>query len=123
MLVLAIRTYWFLWPAHLRRTCLFKETCSRLVCRIAVEEGDLAAMRAFLTRWRRCRPGYDWFVEDGNVTLVVADATRVGEQDIADWLVEGIRKTARDVLSVATEAVDDHGRGDLARQRKAGKGH
>jgi putative component of membrane protein insertase Oxa1/YidC/SpoIIIJ protein YidD len=45
-------------PARFKRQCLFKETCSSLVTRVARESGLWLGLLALRTRVSQCRPGY-----------------------------------------------------------------
>jgi len=45
-------------PARFKRQCLFKETCSSVVARVARECGFWPGLRALKTRVSQCRPGY-----------------------------------------------------------------
>jgi hypothetical protein len=79
----AIRLYWLLVPASLRRNCLFRETCSQHVLRISNEAGDLKAIKALFRRVRACRPGYRLELVEGDMRMVLVDGTIVHEYDIA----------------------------------------
>jgi hypothetical protein len=57
-LLTAIRLYWRAVPPHRRRTCLFRESCSRHVYRCTVELGLIGGLRALHDRVCRCRPGF-----------------------------------------------------------------
>lgn len=58
-LLLLIRLYWAwaLWPASVRRTCLFRQSCSRHVYRTTRRQGLRAGWRALRQRHRQCRAG------------------------------------------------------------------
>lgn len=58
LLLAVIRVYWIVWPRHLNRGCIYRETCSHHVYRVARELGFYAGLRALLHRVRTCRPGY-----------------------------------------------------------------
>ena len=58
ILLAAIRLYWRVTPPERRRTCIFRETCSRHVYRLTKEQGLLGGLGALLARVRRCRPGF-----------------------------------------------------------------
>lgn len=45
-------------PAWIRNRCIFEESCSAHVRRVAVSEGAAAALGALRLRMARCRPGY-----------------------------------------------------------------
>ena len=69
LLMLLIRLYWLV-PAHKRRRCIFKESCSRYVYRMAKEQGFRKALGAFRERKKQCRPGYYF---RNNETVRLAD--------------------------------------------------
>jgi putative component of membrane protein insertase Oxa1/YidC/SpoIIIJ protein YidD len=50
-------------PARFKRHCLFKETCSLFVARVARESGFWPGLRALKTRVSQCRPGYQIYFE------------------------------------------------------------
>lgn len=58
LLLLGIRLYWKLWPERFRRSCLFRESCSKYVYRVTAHTGASAGFAALLERARRCRGGY-----------------------------------------------------------------
>lgn len=77
--------YLYRWlPARFKRQCLFKETCSSFVARVARESGFWPGLRALRTRVPQCRPGYfvyfdsevkSWHVRFANGS--VCDSTQV----------------------------------------------
>ncbi|MCG3154193.1 MAG: hypothetical protein DKINENOH_00787 [bacterium] len=79
LILCSIRLYRRVIPAERRRRCLFRESCSQHIERIAREQGGLAALKAFLARARRCRPGYgfEWEADTGTWFLVCADGSRI----------------------------------------------
>lgn len=66
-----IKTYWHLIPAYRRKHCLFKENCSSHVYRVTVEQGALKGFKAFLLRWRQCRPDYHIMPASSDKELVI----------------------------------------------------
>src|SRR5687768_7659567 len=96
-LLIAIRCYWRLVPKHRRRSCIFRETCSRHVYSIARDQGVRAGLAAFTERFRRCRAGFSFtFDEHMNATLLLADGSVVPLDDASDFLVA----QAREVVAV-----------------------
>ena len=100
-------------PVRFKRQCLFKETCSVFVARIARESGSWPALRGLATRLSQCRPGYTVYFDnrlrDWQVRLVsgdVADASC-----IADVILEPYRDLhlarAADCLSRALNCQTD----------------
>jgi putative component of membrane protein insertase Oxa1/YidC/SpoIIIJ protein YidD len=87
LLVLAIRLYWLAWPARWRRPCLYRESCSRHVYRVAVAKGFAAGVRALRWRARTCRPGYGIVRCDGQTWLALADGSVLAAADVAPRLL------------------------------------
>jgi uncharacterized protein len=56
---LLIRLYWFLIPAHRRRRCIHRVSCSKHVYEIAKANGWRKAVSAFRYRFQTCRAGYE----------------------------------------------------------------
>ena len=82
LLLLAIRIYWRI-PTKLHQKCIFRETCSHYVYRIASNQGFLAGIAALRERNELCRPGYVVYRYQGHYYLKTANGTIVEEQDIA----------------------------------------
>ena len=58
LLIGLILAYRRIAPAALRNRCIFAESCSSFVMRVARESGVRAAFAALRLRTRACRPGY-----------------------------------------------------------------
>lgn len=56
-LLILIRLYW-LSPKKYRRQCIFNESCSRYMHRIAKEKGFKEGLAAIRERKQKCQPGY-----------------------------------------------------------------
>ena len=82
LLLLAIRIYWRI-PTKLHQKCIFRETCSHYVYRIASNQGFLAGVAALRERNELCRPGYVVYRYQGHYYLKTANGTIVEDQDIA----------------------------------------
>lgn len=102
LLLLAIRLYWRLVPARRRRSCLFAESCSRLVYRAARSDGFLAGMRALALRRRQCRPGYVVQQTPDGVTLRVADGTLVRPEDVAPEVLAPVLQAVKRLEEAVT---------------------
>jgi len=89
LIFLAIRLYRLLVPPERRHRCLFRESCSVHVERIARESGYRAALHALVKRLRCCRPGYgfQFISETKSWELVCKDGSRFGEIEMAAHLV------------------------------------
>lgn len=80
--------HWCIPPAK-RRRCLFRESCSQHVERIAWERGGFAAIKAFLARARHCRPGYgfDWDADSGAWFLVCANGAKIPDVMVSEHIL------------------------------------
>lgn len=58
LLLVFIKLYWRCIPVPKRRPCIFRESCSQYVYRTTSEDGFLPGIKAFIKRYRQCRPGY-----------------------------------------------------------------
>jgi uncharacterized protein len=83
-----IRLYWKLIPEDRRGHCLFCETCSRHVYRITSEKGLIAGIKAFILRFKQCRPGYMLFFKDCMFELHVKNGDIIEENKISKNLLD-----------------------------------
>ena len=77
-----IKCYWRLIPASARRSCLFKESCSNYVYRIAKKKGLYAGIKALRYRYMHCRSGYTILEVSSQKILVSANHTVFQEKEI-----------------------------------------
>lgn len=82
LLMFAIRIYWRI-PTKLHNKCLFKDTCSHYVYRIAKHQGFKAALMALKERNELCRPGYVVYKSMGKFYLKTADGQVFSEECIS----------------------------------------
>jgi len=77
--------YRWLMPSGHRKVCLFRESCSMHVERVARESGCVAAFCALIKRFCCCRPGYSFqFTDETNAwEFVCADGSRFSESEVA----------------------------------------
>ena len=75
LIVACIQAYRWLVPSEVRRVCLFRESCSAYVYRVAIERGACAAILALLKRSRQCAPGYSPLVTAAGISIVCRDGT------------------------------------------------
>jgi len=91
LLLALIRFYWAWRPAHRRRHCLYRESCSRFVYSKTEKEGLFSGLAALRYRYARCRPGYVVYFspELNQHILILHNGEQVAEENISDWLLEG----------------------------------
>ena len=93
LLLAAVRAYWAIWPRHLNRGCLYRETCSQHVYRLALECGVAAGLLAFLSRIRTCRPGYTVSTVENALGLILCDGSFLPDHLVAEDVLTPIRLT------------------------------
>lgn len=93
VLLAAIRAYWLLWPRHRNRGCIYRETCSHHVYRIAIEEGFVAGVNALLHRVRTCRPGYRPSSDASGLGLILNDGSFLPMALAAESIMSPIQET------------------------------
>ena len=100
LLIWAVWTYRIVMPSQWRRSCLFHESCSRYVERIAVEQGTMAALGAAWRRFCACRPGYSFEVDAETTAweLVCVDGSRFSGGLAADD-VQAVGEAVRSTLT------------------------
>ena len=91
-MLLAIRAYWHVWPRHLNRGCIYRETCSQHVYRITRESGFTTGLRALLQRFRTCRPGYTVSTQDARLGLILHDGSFLPEHLVAEDVIAPIQQ-------------------------------
>lgn len=89
-LLIPIKLYWALIPVSRRRTCLFKESCSRNVYNATVKYGLLAGLKALQYRYKNCRPGYGLFTnrDNGTVEMVLPNSSIIPNDEISPAILQ-----------------------------------
>ena len=82
LLLLAIRIYWII-PTKWHDRCIFRETCSHYVYRIASQQGFIAGIKALRLRNELCRPGYVIYRSEGKYYMKTANGKVFSEEEIA----------------------------------------
>ena|ERR1035437_9149170 len=90
ILIIVIRSYWKFLPKRIRRSCLFKETCSQYVYKQTVEYGFFGGMRALENRIRKCRKGYTIYNGKNGFEMKLADGSIIYEEEISPNLLKPI---------------------------------
>jgi len=90
VIIWLIHIYRIIVPPQRRSTCLFRESCSLYVERMAFEAGSIAALRAFVTRYHCCRPGYSFDIntENNNWQLVCANGARFLASELSSQIID-----------------------------------
>jgi putative component of membrane protein insertase Oxa1/YidC/SpoIIIJ protein YidD len=87
--LLLIRIYWYLVPPYYRRSCLFRESCSKFVYRNTEEKGFIAGISALRKRYYQCRPGYKLEKTASGWELTLVDGTTLKNEEISKNILEG----------------------------------
>lgn len=88
LLLFAIRIYRVLIPESIRPKCLFKESCSKHIFRIAKEKGFIAGIKALRYRFKNCRPNYYLIENNGKKLLITAQNEVIEEEFIDERIIE-----------------------------------
>lgn len=90
LILLSIKLYWFVIPAHKRNKCLFKETCSVIVYRNAKEKGFWNAIKVFNKRRNICTPKYVIMIGEEFIGLQLKNLTKITYGDLSITLKEEV---------------------------------
>lgn len=93
LLLASIRAYWAFWPRHLKRSCIYRETCSHHVYRVAREFGFPAGLQALLRRVRTCCPGYTVSTNQTELGLILRDGSFLPHKLVAEDILTPIQLT------------------------------
>lgn len=86
LILLSIRSYWILVPVKHRRKCIFKNSCSQYVYQEAETKGAISGFKAFVYRYKSCRPGFICYLNPitGQIEMLLLTGEVVDEGQIAD---------------------------------------
>jgi putative component of membrane protein insertase Oxa1/YidC/SpoIIIJ protein YidD len=92
-LLIGLINLYRLLPDRFKRQCLFKETCSLLVTRVARESGFWRGLRALRTRVSQCRPGYLVYFnsESSGWDVRFTNGSVSNSSDVADFVLNPYR--------------------------------
>lgn len=90
-----IKIYWKILPENKRRSCLFRESCSRYVHRHIVEHGFFSGCKAFKLRVQQCRKGYQLYSGAHGFEIKLADGSIIEEEEISPNLLSPIYRQVR----------------------------
>ena len=102
LLIRAIHIYRRLIPSAWKRCCLFRESCSLHVERMARDEGAWAALVALWRRGKACRPGYSFIVDAASRSWVMQ--CRDGSRHRQETLAESARQEGAALADVTPAA-------------------
>ena len=88
--IFIIKLYWKFIPEHKRRPCIFNESCSRYVYRMLNEEGFKSGAKAFIDRYKKCRPDYKVYYNSNklSVEIELADQSIVESELMRPGLIK-----------------------------------
>lgn len=87
LILIGIRLYWLL-PKKFRKKCLYRETCSRYVYRIARKYGFKEGIRALSRRIETCRPKYKIVEIDDQRIVICSNGKTISKEEMAKWLLK-----------------------------------
>lgn len=87
VLLLCIKCYWYIIPETKRNKCIFRESCSCYVFRLAKERGFIQGIKALWFRYKNCRSNYI-ITHTGEQTLLITSSHLVvQENEIRESLI------------------------------------
>jgi len=107
LLLIAIKLYWFFIPKGNRRPCLFKETCSQFVYKQTKKLGFFEGIKAFLSRYKKCRKGYKLRIKNDGFVLELIDGTYLLEENISPNILNPI---ISEIESKSNSLIEDSNR-------------
>ncbi len=89
VLLLLIKIYWALIPAHNRKKCIFKISCSNFVFQETKSKGFFQGMKALKYRYHNCREGFEIFENpvDHTTQMILPNGDILTEPEIAERLL------------------------------------
>jgi putative component of membrane protein insertase Oxa1/YidC/SpoIIIJ protein YidD len=97
ILIITIQLYWRIWPQERRRSCIFRESCSHHVYRVASHMGLVAGVRALLRRFRVCRAGYAIVPIRAGVGIRLVDGTLITQDEASFTVLAPYRRAAHKI--------------------------
>jgi len=93
LILFVIQAYWKLIPKHKRNKCLYSESCSKHVYRITEQKGWMLGLKAFISRYRTCRPGYRIYQKEGSneYEMKLINGTTIDQDEISAYILEWYR--------------------------------
>lgn len=91
LLLIGIKIYWFIIPEKERRSCIFRESCSQHVYKLALNQGLFSGLKALIRRMRSCKPGYTICLGENGIELILCDGSILTENEIAFNLLNTIK--------------------------------
>jgi hypothetical protein len=88
LVLFIIKIYQTFIPKRLRGKCLFKESCSNYVYRIAKDEGFVKGIIAFKYRYLNCRPNYYLLEDNGKILLITAKRNVIEDSYIDERILK-----------------------------------
>jgi len=94
LLIFLVKFYWFIYPEHKRRNCIFSISCSRYVFNVTKEKGLLNGLKALNQRFKTCRPNHQIFYLDSeNIVIIkLSDGSILQENEIASNIISNYKK-------------------------------
>lgn len=89
LIILVIKSYWFLIPKEKRRHCVFRKSCSNYVYEVTQEKGFVKGIKAFIFRFRNCRNTIEIFKNpiDKTVEVILPNKKVLKQNEVSKRIV------------------------------------
>ncbi|WP_210148404.1 membrane protein insertion efficiency factor YidD [Chryseobacterium scophthalmum] len=86
LLLLIIKSYWFIIPASKRRKCIFRKSCSKHVYEETTSKGIISGLKALKYRFENCRAGAQIFENPitGKLQITLLNNQILDEKEISE---------------------------------------
>lgn len=90
LLLLIIKSYWFIIPASKRRKCIFRKSCSKHVYEETIGKGIISGLKALKYRFENCRSGAQIFENPitGKLQIILLNNQILDEKEISERFIK-----------------------------------
>ena len=90
LLLLIIKSYWFIIPASKRRKCIFRKSCSKHVYEETISKGIISGIKALKYRFENCRSGAQIFENPttGKFQIILLNNQILDEKEISERFIK-----------------------------------
>jgi len=92
IVILIIKIYYKIYPEDQRRVCIYAESCSKYVLRVAKNKGFFEAIKAYSDRIKSCNVDYIHTFPDGVfINITTKNGVILEENEINPFLVKSLK--------------------------------
>lgn len=102
LLLLIVKTYWFLIPKSKRKKCIFKKSCSKYVYDITLKKGGIEGLKALTFRIKNCRNNFEIFKNPFNekIQMILPNQQIIDKEHISNHLIQNYCSRENDICKI-----------------------